>query len=495
MRCVPAHAGHWPLLLFLLCMGQPACAPVCIWEGDTCLAVELSGEFTLQGALMRLGLQTRHDRPRTLLPEGRRLPLVVTAPLPQGIDASEVTSVEVCARDAGSGQSLAGAAALLWTPGTHVHAVVRLEPTDTDPCADVSPPPPTPETPAQVPSPRFLVRQMRRTGLPPLLSVALGDFFDRGRRDLAVLLAPPRSELILLPALGDGSFGPGIGSAPSLAPDRLLAADVDGDRRTDLIGSNRSLGAALSYPRQGPGKLAPDFHLSFSQMGAAPADLLLADLTGDPQPELVLADSQQAGQLVVVALPDRKFKVSASGGAYPEAMGSADMNGDGWNDIVVTHRGSGETRILYNDRSGMLLVGPPVAQCAGPVGVQVADLNRDGLRDLVVLCRATPMIQILLTTAQAGGFLPPVLLPLEEPPRFLSTGDFNHDGHQDIATLHDSGTLHFYLGGGAQQFRAENDSQVKTRNPIALVADDLNQDGQVDLLLAGEQEITALLSQ
>jgi adhesin/invasin len=73
-------------------------------------------------------------------------------------------------------------------------------------------------------------------------------------------------------------------------------------------------------------------------------------------------------------------------------------------------------------------------------------------------------------------------------PKWLSAGDFDADGHADIATTHVNGEVSVVWGNGQRQFSAPQVLPSGLTTLRGLVCQDVNSDGKPDLLAAGPTE-------
>lgn len=353
--------------LLLLC-GLSACAPPCLWEGESCLAINILGDGVLQEAQVSLRLNEGKTAPPGTLPGEIHLPRTVTLTLPAGVSRSDVTGIGLCASASGLSGRYVGAADVRWPADTKAEISLALEWHMGAACA--------PRT-GQPAEPRFQHQTTPLASLAPLGGAVLGDFFDAGRRDLALVRTADR-ELTVLAAQGDGTFGAGTKYQDNRLPDKLLAADVSGDGRADVIGPSRGQGIVLEFIRAGATSDVPfSRRVSFTEQGSAPSDVALCDLDRDGKPELILSNTNQTAPSEVIVVPSdgTPMRRYSSNGISAEAVAAADLNGDGWCDVLVANRVSGETQLLVNDGRGMLLTGPKIAQCTGPVALEVSDVN------------------------------------------------------------------------------------------------------------------------
>ncbi len=115
---------------------------------------------------------------------------------------------------------------------------------------------------------------------------------------------------------------------------------------------------------------------------------------------------------------------------------------------------------------------PAVAAAAG-------DIDGDGLADLVVAGEKT--ISFLRSTG--AGFAPPNIFAGVAHPTAIAIGDFNGDGHNDLAITDASGEVAILLGAGNGDFGAPQYFSVG-KNPSSVTIGDFNGDGIADLAVA-----------
>jgi uncharacterized protein (TIGR03437 family) len=143
-------------------------------------------------------------------------------------------------------------------------------------------------------------------------------------------------------------------------PAALVAADLNGDGRADLVMSNcrarleKGLGVALSDPNAGPGGgFAP-----VSYIADEGGDLVVGDLNGDGKTDILTS----SGSLVLINKGDGGFASPVRLNVIGQpALG--DVNGDGTNDIVV-FRNLGD--------NGAIFALPNTTRCLPPNGIVAA---------------------------------------------------------------------------------------------------------------------------
>ncbi|MCI0461354.1 MAG: VCBS repeat-containing protein, partial [Gemmataceae bacterium] len=251
--------------------------------------------------------------------------------------------------------------------------------------------------------------------------------------------------------------------------------------------------------------------------GTLPSRLVAGDLNGDGRQDLVVATTGCEGILVylqgVAGFGSATYQLHCGVNASDLAL--VDMDSQSGPDIVVTDQYSGDVRILLNGgaapfttvlryRAGTGLYGLAQGEDAlrlysheATVGLAAGRFDGDGFVDLVVINSGFNRFA-LLRNSQQGGLLNP-----ESPPAFVTgphptalvTGLFNGDRHLDLAILNeDSGDLSIFLGdgrGGFVESVALGADGQKLRLsagnlPTGLTVHDVTGDGALDLLVGNE---------
>ena len=150
-------------------------------------------------------------------------------------------------------------------------------------------------------------------------------------------------------------------------------------------------------------------------------------------------------------------------------------------------RSSRATRVELLEQRRMFSFSPAVDYAAGenPQAVATADFNGDGRLDLAVgnyNYSASTVTVLLGNTNGTFSSDPRLTSPTGDSPRSLAVGDFNADGKLDLATgnTYDVSVL---LGDGTGAFGAPASLNVYG-SPAGVAVGDVNADGKLDLVAA-----------
>jgi len=173
-------------------------------------------------------------------------------------------------------------------------------------------------------------------------------------------------------------------------------------------------------------------------------------------------------------------------GKSPVAVIAADFNRDGHLDVATANSQDNSVSILLSDGHGGFLPHMDYAVGSSPVALAAADFNGDGFPDLAIANQSSNSISILLGNGN-GTFRSAGTVVSGAKPMALAVGDFNHDGKLDLAVVNrDDHNVSVYFGNGDGSFVHNADYLAGTGTldgfPSGLLAVDLNNDGILDLV-------------
>jgi len=173
-------------------------------------------------------------------------------------------------------------------------------------------------------------------------------------------------------------------------------------------------------------------------------------------------------------------------GNNPLYLATADLTGDGLNDVVSASADDGALRVFLNDKlSPGTFNTPLVLASPGASQVAIADVNGDGLPDLV---SADFNVSLFVQTSP-GTFAAPISL-YSGGANWVAVGDLNDDGAPDIALTDNVGVKVLMHTGAASAttyaapisvFTQTQNQTLAGANIVAIA--DVNGDGLNDLII------------
>jgi len=284
-----------------------------------------------------------------------------------------------------------------------------------------------------------------------------------------------------------------LGTAPG--PNEVVAADVNGDGILDLVLTNYDAGTVGILPGIAPGgTFGPRIDIAVS---SAPISVQVADLDGDGKADLVVASRGARGVQVLRGLGGGSFGAPTTfvTGTMPYEIVLGDFNKDGVTDIAVADNDVRSMRVLIGGRdtssghwNGTFAPAAVYPTSDLPLGIVTGDFNEDGITDIVVTEYTANTVALFLGNGSGGSgdgtFQPAIHIPCGVIPYDLATGDFNHDGHLDLAVSNSSdGGVHVLLGSGAGTFPASN-AYLAGHNCSGVAVADFDGDGIADLAIS-----------
>ena len=204
-------------------------------------------------------------------------------------------------------------------------------------------------------------------------SVAIGDFNGDRYADLVVVNGgsfPDPSNVSVLLNNGDGTFASEVLYEVGIGAFSVAVGDLDGDGDTDLAVVNivgfPEPGNVSVLLNNGDGTFAED---ELYGVGQDPRSVAIADLDGDGDADLVVANLRDSDDSVSVLLnngdgtfaPDLEYRAAST----PRAVAIGDLDGDGDPDLAVADSAGNDVSVLLNQ------CGPFTDPCR-------ADLDGDG---------------------------------------------------------------------------------------------------------------------
>jgi photosystem II stability/assembly factor-like uncharacterized protein len=280
---------------------------------------------------------------------------------------------------------------------------------------------------------------------------------------------------------------------------------VEGDQIVDTDGDNRPVSqpGQVVVANQGQNNLAllkepGDGSLIQSGTLALPAGTKIsavtsADLNNDGFPDLVVAD--KANSLVYVFLgtgpgtygaPTAYSTIVSGKGASPVSVAVGTLKGIGTGPAIVTASSAdGVVSILANDGSGHFTGASTAGVGPGPNQVVLGDLDNKNGNDIVVSHSSVAGSGVSVLLAKGDGTFQPAteVAPGTAKPTAVALADFNRDGKLDLAIADNSatGAVIVLNGLGDGTFGLPTSYAVGV-NPTSLTIADVNRDGFPDII-------------
>ncbi len=296
----------------------------------------------------------------------------------------------------------------------------------------------------------------------------------------------------------------GIGTATNRTT-ALVLADVDGDGWLDLVEGNDDQRSRV-YLNRGGGLLWTDVAgVDVGTNVCATRSLAVADVNQNGKLDLIAGNYNQPARLFLNNGTTNPWQnvtgtVVSADAFQTVSLAVADVNGDGYPDIVAGNQGQ-PNRLYLNNRTAnpwLGVAGTNITSATNlTTALQLCDVNRDGRLDLVeVADNGRPAIYINNGTAQPWAGVEPSYNGSSARYSTVLCRDFNGDGAVDMV-----------LGRFNDHLTAHNGRDFKTYwNSVTnvalldsmpydtrgLVLEDVDGDGDSDLILVASSTNSSL---
>jgi hypothetical protein len=313
-----------------------------------------------------------------------------------------------------------------------------------------------------------------------------GDFNGDGSLDLATANSTSNDISILINN-GDGTFQDGVAYNSGGESYGITNADFNNDGKLDLAVANYSNAEIAVLLGNGNGTFQNKVTYT---AGAGAKHVLAIDLNGDNKVDLACANYDANTMSVLMGNGDGSFqpKVDYTTGDMPRVLTSGDFDKDGKVDLITINNMSHDFSLFKGNGDGTFQDKVDTLMYIGeaPRSIASADFDKDGNLDVVTANVWGDNITILMGNGD-GSFQPAIDYTVSLP-NCINIGDFNGDNLDDIivtGTDYDDTSkllIFFFMNNGDGTFTRGNDIDFSDLDrPFWMVAEDLNNDGYLDL--------------
>jgi hypothetical protein len=312
-----------------------------------------------------------------------------------------------------------------------------------------------------------------------------------GDKHLDALVVDNDNDLLrVLLGNGDGTFQPSLPFQIEPYGSATAVGDLDGQHGLDtVVATDHRLSVFL---HNGSEALYPDsgelLEVASPPLPEATASglqgVLAVDVDGEHRADLVTANGEFASVSILRNRGDGTFEepvVVTVGGSRVSGLAAAPLAGGELPDVVVTDEFENTLKVLRNDGTGQFtLVDPPLATGNEPHSLTIAKLGRETLPSIIVANAQDSTVTIYRNKGAYQFVADPPVPTTGRTAAAVEVGDLDLDGNPDLLIGHVQSGDFVVLPGKADGTFAPA-VQLPGLGPCTLAIGDLNEDGKPDL--------------
>lgn len=229
-------------------------------------------------------------------------------------------------------------------------------------------------------------------------------------------------------------------------PEYMVAGDLTGDGLSDVVvvsPESTEVDVFLASP-DSPSRFAAAHRLFFGSALRGPA---LADLNADGHLDLAVADASARALWVLLGNGGGSFTepyaINVPGARYLSSVAVGNFDDAGHPDLAVADERLGRVFLLRNDNGAppCFVSGGDFAVGERPTQIATADLDGDGQEDIITLNRRASLERDVAVALWKGvnrgvpEFESATPYGVGEGPKTMVIADFTRDGRPDVATI------------------------------------------------------------
>lgn len=337
-------------------------------------------------------------------------------------------------------------------------------------------------------------------------ALAVGDFNYDNNLDLAVANYGTNNVIIFL-GYGNGTFRmqtpyqTGINSHPR----SIVISDFNNDDKLDIaVATPDTQNFCVLFGLDNGMFASPKFY--FVDSISQPIFITTADFNKDNKSDIAIVNDGTDSINILFGHGDGTFSnhltYSTGPDSRPYSMVIGDFNSDGQIDIAIVNQQANNVIVfdgirkevfishsnyLTNISKSVEIFLDETDSNSNPMQIAIGDVNDDSLMDIVVANSAASNFGIFFGCGNGTFSMQKTYSTgLGSTPRAVALGDFNNDGHMDIAVAnYDAYSTGVFLGYGNGNFSRQTIYSTGLNSfPVAIAVADFNNDSHIDIAVA-----------